>query len=353
MTLPKGLRVVSNPPNPWASTAVEYLDAEPGSEEGAPIARLEVIEDTTRTILSENDSPDLGFRWSLNPYRGCFHACAYCYARPRHEYLSFGSGTDFERKIVVKPHAPELLREAFERPSWQGELVLFSGDTDCYQPLEASYELTRRCLEVCAEYKNPCGVITKSPLIERDAGLLAELARTAGLRATISIPLWDPEKARAVEPFVATPQRRIRIIEKLAAAGVPVGVNIAPMIPGLGDEDMPSILRAARDAGASFAGFVFLRLPGPVAGIFEERITRALPLRSKKILARVREARGGKVYDATWGARMRGEGPYAAAALALFESEARKVGLSTGNRWGGDAATFQRPAKRGDQLRMF
>src|SRR5215469_9975366 len=197
-----GLRPVSNPPNPWLSSSVEYLDE-------IPDARLEVYEDHSRSILAKNDSPDLGFTWSVNPYRGCFHACAYCYARPTHEYLSFGAGTDFERRIVVKPEAPALLREAFDRPSWKGELVVFSGVTDCYQPLEASYALTRGCLEVCAAYKNPAGIITKSPLIERDIDVLTDLARVARLTVTVSVPFGDPVQARAIEPFVATPERRL------------------------------------------------------------------------------------------------------------------------------------------------
>jgi DNA repair photolyase len=353
MPLPRGLRVVSNPPNPWLSTAVAYLDAEPGSEDGAPVARVEVIEDATRTILAENDSPDLGFRWSLNPYRGCFHACAYCYARPQHEYLGLGAGTDFDRKLVVKPRAPELLVEAFERPSWSGELVMFSGDTDCYQPLEASFELTRRCLEVCALYKNPCAIITKSPLIERDVDLLAALAREVALRVTVSIPLWDVDHARALEPFVATPQRRVRTIERLAAAGVRVGVNVAPLIPGLGDEGMPHILRAAREAGATSAGFVFLRLPGPVAGVFEERLRRALPLRADKILARVREARGGKLNDPRFATRLSGEGPYARATRALFDAETKRLGLDSDFPGAPPADTFRRPPRPGHQLRLF
>ncbi|MBL9022227.1 MAG: PA0069 family radical SAM protein [Myxococcales bacterium] len=342
------MRPVANPPNPWLSTAVEYLE-EP------PIARLEVIEDSTKGILSHNDSPDLGFRWSVNPYRGCWHACSYCYARPRHEYLSLGAGTDFERKLVVKPRAPELLREAFERPSWRGELVLFSGDTDCYQPLEASYGLTRGCLEVMAEYKNPCGVITKSPLIERDVDLLVELARVADLSLTISIPFWDPERARAMEPFVATPQRRIKTIERLAKAGLRVGVNIAPLIPGLGDEDMPTILEAARDAGAVRAGFVFLRLPGPVAVVFEERLRKSLPLRAERVLARVREARVGKLYDGRFGARQKGEGHYAEAALALFEATTRRLGLQTFAMGPPppERHTFERPLAKGAQLDLF
>ena len=173
---------VVNPPNPWADSKIDYDDGE------APHAALQVLEDHTRGILSKNDSPDVGFDWSVNPYRGCFHACAYCYARPGHQYLSFGAGTDFERKIVVKPHAPELLREAFEKKSWKGELVLFSGVTDCYQPLEASYRLTRGCLEVCADYKNPVAVITKSPLIERDIDVLMALTERARVTVAVSIP---------------------------------------------------------------------------------------------------------------------------------------------------------------------
>src|SRR5215470_18078873 len=204
-----GLRPVSNPPNPWLSTEVEYLDE-------IPDAKLEVYEDHTREILSSNDSPDVGFTWSVNPYRGCFHACAYCYARPSHEYLSFGAGTDFDRKILVKLRAPELLRAALAKKSWKKEPIAFSGVTDCYQPLEASYKLTRGCLEACAEYRNPVGIITKSPLIERDIDVLQALARAASVHVTVSVPFWDADRARAIEPYVATPQRRLRVVETLA-----------------------------------------------------------------------------------------------------------------------------------------
>ena len=279
-----------------------------------------------------------------------------CYARPGHEYLSMGAGTDFDRKIVVKPEAPTLLREAFDKRSWKGEFVMFSGVTDCYQPLEASYRLTRGCLEVCAEYKNPCGIITKAPLIERDIDLLIELAHVTELGLTISIPFWDPAKARAIEPYVATPQRRMKTVERLAKAGLRVGVNVAPLIPGLGDEDMPAVLQAAADAGASRVACIFLRLPGPVAQVFEERLRATLPLRAEKILARVREARGGKLNDPRFGSRMSGEGPYARAAMALFEATAKRLGLETGHTKGetSDANTFQRPP-RGDrrQLELF
>jgi DNA repair photolyase len=329
---------------------------EDGPERGAPIARLEVIEDATRSILARNDSPDVGFDWSVNPYRGCQHACSYCYARPGHEYLGLGAGTDFDRIIVVKPEAPALLREAFEKRSWAGDFVMFSGVTDCYQPLEASYRVTRGCLEVCAEYRNPCGVITKAPLIERDVDVLQELTRVTDFSVTMSIPFWNVDNARAIEPYVATPQRRMRTVEVLARAGVKVGVNVAPLIPGLADEDVPAILQAARDAGAVRANFVYLRLPGAVAQVFPERLRAALPLRAEKVLSRIREARGGKLYDARFGARQVGEGPYAQAAMALFDATAKRLGLATGcaSKGASEApTTFRRPPKRGEQLGLF
>jgi DNA repair photolyase len=290
-----------------------------------------------------------------------------CYARPGHEYLSFGAGTDFERKIVVKPRAPELLREAFDKKSWKGDLVVFSGVTDCYQPLEASYRLTRGCLEVCADYRNPVGIITKAPLIERDIDVLVRLHEVARVGVSISVPFWDPEKARAIEPFVATPQRRIKTIARLAEAGLDVGVNVAPVIPGLGDEDMAEILTAAAAAGARRAGFIFLRLPGPVKEVFQERIRANLPLRAERILSRVREARKGKLNDPRFGKRMEGEGPYADAAYALFDQTCKKLGLNQrerpmSSRHAPDATiaaddtpatTFQRPPRAGDQLKLL
>jgi DNA repair photolyase len=338
-------RPISNPPNPWLSTEVEYLDE-------IPPAELEVYEDHTREILSHNDSPDVGFSWSVNPYRGCFHACVYCYARPTHEYLGLGAGTDFERKITVKPEAPRLLREAFEKPSWKGELVVFSGVTDCYQPLEASYRLTRGCLEVCAEYGNPLGIITKAPLIERDVDVLQELNRKSHVSVTVSIPIWDRAHAHAMEPYVATPQRRMQTVERLAAAGLDVGVNIAPVIPGLSDADIPRILEAAHAAGARRAGFVFLRLPGSVKQVFEQRLRETLPLRADRVLNRVREARGGKLYDPRWGVRGRGEGTYAEAARALFDATVRRLGMNQGFGDEDGADTFLRPG-RGRQLPLL
>jgi len=354
---------IANPVNRWASTAVEFIDApDPDDPDRplAPTARLHVYEDTTREILSKNNSPDIPFTWSVNPYRGCFHACAYCYARPTHEYLSFGAGTDFDRKLVIKPAAASLLREAFDRPSWKGDLLVFSGVTDCYQPLEATHRLTRACLEVCRDYRQPVGIITKSPLVERDIELLVELASRASVHVSVSVPFWNAEHARAIEPYVATPKRRIRTIERLAKAGLEVGVNVAPVIPGLSDEDMGDILVAAKDAGATWAGTVLLRLPLSVAPVFEERLREALPLRADRVMRRIRETRGGNTYDSTWGVRGRGEGAYAEATFGLFERTAKRLGLRT--RWQGPTGegagearpetTFTRPDRSG-QMKLF
>jgi DNA repair photolyase len=326
---------IANPPNPWADTIVDYV-GEP------PEVRLKVFEDHSREILSHNDSPDLGFRWSVNPYRGCMHACAYCYARPTHEYLSFGSGTDFDRNIVVKPRAPELLRDAFERRSWRGEMILFSGNTDCYQPLEASYRLTRACLEVCAAYRNPVHIITKSPLIERDIELISSFGG-ADVSVTLSIPFWNEAHARAIEPYVATPLRRMRTVERLAQANIAVSVNVAPVIPGLSDEDIGPILEAAAAAGARSAAMMVMRLPGSVKQVFEERIRSALPLRAEKVLARTREVRTGKLNDPRFGTRHTGEGEYAEMIGQLFARTAERLGLACKRLEAGNRSTFCRP----------
>ncbi len=333
---------VSNPPSRFDSTRLEYDDGE------APDAEVTVYEDQSKSILSANDSPDVGFRWSVNPYRGCRHACAYCYARPSHEYLSFGAGTDFERKIVIKPHAPELLRESFEKKAWKGELVVFSGITDCYQPLESKLRLTRGCLEVCASFRNPVGIITKSPVIERDIDVLQELARVASVRVSVSVPFWDPDVAKAMEPTVTPPERRMKIIETLAKAGIPTGISVSPIVPGLNDDHLGEVLERARDAGAQHAFYVLLRLPGPVKDVFERALREKLPLRAEKVLRRLREAHDGKLYDASFGARGRGHGVYADTIRMLFERTAKRCGLSADELTQYVApSTFRRPSKHG------
>ncbi|HEX5101223.1 MAG TPA: PA0069 family radical SAM protein [Polyangiaceae bacterium] len=333
---------LENPLNRFERHHVEY-------EEGAPDATLEVYDDASQSILSENDSPDIGFRFSVNPDRGCLHGCAYCYARPSHEYLGFGSGSDFERKLVVKRRAPELLAQAFDKKSWRGELVVFSGNTDCYQPLEKSLELTRGCLAVCARYRNPVHVITKSALVERDIDLLTDLAAHAHAGVTLSIPFLGAEVARAMEPYAPPPSRRIEAVRRLAAAGINVSVNIAPVIPGLNDRDIVPILEAVRDAGASGAAMVPLRLPGSVAEVFTERLRAALPLAAEKILTRVREMRGGKLNDSSFGTRMQGTGRYIETVSELFDITVRRLGLDH-REPSPRASTFRRP---GPQLSLF
>jgi DNA repair photolyase len=338
------LKVVQNPPHRWQKTAVEWL-------EGPPAADLEIFEDASKTILAKNDSPDIPFTWSLNPYRGCAHGCAYCYARPSHEYLDFGAGTDFEKKLVIKPDAAALLEKAFDQKSWRGEVIAFSGNTDCYQPLEAEYGITRACLEVCLRYKNPVSVITKSAVIERDAALLAELARIAYCQVRVSIPLWDADVARAIEPFAPSPARRIKVIAALSKAGVPVGVNVAPVIPGLSDKDIPSILVAAREAGATSASHIMLRLPGPVLPVFEERIRNFLPLRAERILGQIEDCRGGKRNEPRFGARMTGSGARWDAIRDLFDTTARRLGYAASPPVP-DPSPFSRPYE-GAQGRLF
>ncbi len=314
------VRRVSNPPNPWHAAHVEWI-GEP------PAAQLEVYEETAGEVLTHNDSPDVDFSWSVNPYRGCFHGCAYCYARPYHEYLDFGAGTDFERKLVVKTNAATALRRAFDRKSWRGELVSFSGVTDCYQPLEASYGLTRACLEVCRDYRNPVAIITKSVLVERDVALLAELHERARVTVFLSIPFDDAAVCRAVEPYAPPPSRRFDALRTFADAGIETGIAVAPIIPGLNESDIPRLLERARDAGATRAFSILLRLPGPVRGVFEARMREAFPDRWSKIEHAQRSMRDGALDDARFGRRMAGAGERWAVLHRLFETSCRRFGL--------------------------
>lgn len=334
----------SNPCNRWHRSEVQY---DPGQE---PRQSLELFDDDSASILSENKSPDVPFRFSVNPYRGCAHGCAYCYARPTHEYLGFGSGTDFERKLVVKRRAPELLQAAFERSSWTGECIIFSGNTDCYQPLEAELSLTRQCLEVCARYRNPVHIITKSALVERDLDLLQQLHRDASVGITISVTFWDAHVARSVEPYAPTPARRVETIRRLSEAGIAVGVNVAPLIPGLSDRDLVPILQAARTAGAIAASTQMIRLPGSAADVFVERLRQALPLQAEKVLKLIRAMRHGELNDPKFHARMRGHGGYADALTKLYETTVCRLEFP-----GVPAArtdSFRRPSQQ-KQLTLF
>jgi DNA repair photolyase len=350
-------RESANPHNRFRKQVVEYDEGD-----GPPPANITIIEDHSKSILSENDSPDVGFRWSANLYRGCQHACAYCYARPTHEYLDMGAGTDFDTKIVVKKQAPALLRAAFDKPSWVGEQVMFSGVTDCYQPIEKELELTRQCLEVCLEYRNPVSVITKSALVERDIELFLALQEQARFHLSVSLAFTDNALSRAIEPWAASPDRRFRVIETMAKAGVRVAVMVAPVIPGVNDSQMVELLERAANAGATQAGWVLLRLPGAVATVFEERMRQTLPLAADKILHRIRGTRGGEsLYNSQFHTRGRGEGPYAQMLKTMFDSTTARLGMNNRPFEKIDGAgpsddeptTFRRPSKPTPQLSLF
>ena len=335
-----------NPPNRFDELHVE-LDGEFRAEAGP----TRYFRDTSRSVLAENDSPDVGFRYSLNPYRGCSHGCIYCYARPSHQYLGFSAGLDFERRIMVKDDAPELLRQALARPSWQGDVVALSGNTDCYQPVERELRLTRRCLEVLAECRNPVGVITKSALVARDADLLGALAADGAAHVFVSVTTLDDELAARMEPRAARPARRLDAIGALAAAGVPVGVLMGPVVPGLTDAEIPRVLAAAAAAGARSAGWTLLRLPPPVDELFQGWLAEHYPERAQRVMNRIRDTRDGRVSDSTFGRRHRGQGAYAQQIAQLFEASARKHGLDRALA-PLSSAGFRRPG-RGGQLRLL
>jgi DNA repair photolyase len=337
------MRYIENPPNPWLIHSVEWI-GEP------PTAKIEVFEETeTRSIISSNDSPDVAFDHSINCYRGCPHGCTYCFSRPTHEYLGYGAGTDFERKIIAKVNAPELLRKELMKPSWKGDEIVFSFTSDPYIPLEANYKLTRRCLEVCAEFRNPVGVITKSALIRRDVDVLQRLSREASVGVYISIPFADYATARAVEPFAPSPNARFEAMKTLAEAGIQVGIGIAPTIPGL-STDIPGLLQRAKDCGATKAFMNMLRLPGSVAPYFEQRLREKLPMKADRVLNRIRDARGGKLNSSVFGDRMRGKGQFWEAQHRLFEVYSKRLGFNeqrVGSERHTRVNTFRRPSPQG------
>lgn len=326
----KGRGASSNVTNRYDTLKYEATeeDFDNYQEEERPLLRTEIFKDTSRTIISENKSPDIGFRYSINAYRGCEHGCAYCYARPTHEYLGLSPGLDFESKIYVKRQAPVLLREALMKKTWQPEPINISGITDCYQPLERKMELTRQCLQVLAEFKNPVTMITKNQLVVRDLDIFKEMAAWNGILIFISVTSLDADLLRVLEPRTSHPTARLKAVEVLASAGIPVGVNVAPCIPGLTDHEMPAILKAAKEAGAQFAGFTPLRLPSSVLPVFEEWLEVHHPLKKQKVLNAVRDIRGGKLNDPNFGSRMRGQGPRAEHLAQMFELYTKKYGLN-------------------------
>ena len=283
--------------------------------------------DSSQSILAENDSPDVPFTYSVNPYRGCEHGCIYCYARPSHEFLGLSAGLDFESQILVKRNAPTLLRQALEKRSWVPQSVALSGNTDCYQPIERKLELSRSCLKVFLDFRNPVSIITKNHLVTRDVDILASLAAQDLVHVVLSITTLDDELHARMEPRASGPAKRLDAVQTLAEMGIPVGVNLAPVIPGLNEEEIPEILQAARDRGASWANYILLRLPGPVSPLFQDWLSRNYPNKVQKVLNGLKRVRDGKLSDPKYGSRMRGIGSGADLLQNFFNMTRRKAGF--------------------------
>jgi len=346
----RGRGANSNPANRFEQI---YLERDNDwNPEDDPAPQTQFFKDSTRTIINYNDSPDVGFSASVNPYRGCEHGCIYCYARPTHEYLGFSAGLDFERRIMVKENAPELLRKELASPKWKPQVLAFSGVTDCYQPIERRLKLTRRCLEVLADFRNPVAIVTKNHLVTRDVDVLSELARHRAAAVFVSLTTLDSTLTPKLEPRASLPNHRLAAIETLTAAGIPVGALLAPIIPGLTDHEIPLLLAAAVKAGAQYAAYVTLRLPFGLGPLFENWLGQHFPDRKEKVLNRIRSLRGGRLNDPNFGTRMRGEGALADQIEALFAVGCRKAGLE-GKRPELDCGAFRVPVSASEQRRSI
>jgi DNA repair photolyase len=343
-----GRGAAENPTNRFEHTAYER-DAE-WDQPDDPSPKTQFYRDASASIITHNDSPDLGFTSSINPYRGCEHGCIYCYARPYHEYLGFSAGLDFETKIVVKENAPELLRRELSSTKWKPQTLAMSGVTDCYQPIERRLQITRKCLEVLAEFRNPVAIVTKNLLVTRDIDLLADLARDNAAAVFLSVTTLNADLARFMEPRTAQPLARLRAIKELVTAGVPVGVMVAPVIPGLTDHEMPAIVKAAAEAGASFAGMTPVRLPYAVKDLFQQWLEQHMPDRKEKVLAQIRAIRDGKLNDANFGSRMQGQGIFAEQLAKMFAVACRRAGFPE-RGFHLSTAAFRRPA--GAQMELL
>src|SRR6266542_3112455 len=328
-------------------TDIDFVDADPATDE-QPRRPTQYFRDGTKSIITRNNSPDVGFETSLNPYRGCEHGCIYCYARPTHEYLGFSAGREFESKIMVKTNAPELLRGELESPRWQPQTLVMSGVTDPYQPIERKVCITRGCLEVLAKFRNPVAIITKNRLVTRDIDVLRELAACNAVAVNISVTSLNSSLQRILEPRTTSPRGRLDAIRQLRGANIPVGVMVAPIIPGLTDHEIPKILEACVKAGAQFAGYTIIRLPWAVAPLFEHWLEEHFPDRKKKVLGRIRDMRGNRLNNSQWHTRMIGEGIFAEQIASLFRVSCRHAGI--GERPTLSTASFQRTK---EQLKLF
>jgi DNA repair photolyase len=351
----KGRGAVSNLTGRYEPETRVAVDDGWGSDEAAALVIATIYtRDAAKSVITRNTSPDVGFDRSINPYRGCEHGCVYCFARPTHAYLGLSPGLDFESRIFVKEDAPALLAAELAKPSYRCQPIALGVNTDAYQPIERKLGLTRRILEVLWEFRHPVTIITKSALVQRDLDLLEKMAAARLLSAAVSLTTLDRELARKLEPRAATPERRLETIAALSAAGVPVAVMAAPMIPALNDAELETILAAAVERGASGAGYVLLRLPLEIAPMFEEWLAAHVPGKAKHVMSLIRQSRGGKPYQAEWGKRMVGEGPYAEMLRIRFEAARHRLGLDRrdpSRRL--DCTQFRKPPRQGDQLSLF
>ena len=353
---PRGRGAAINPPNRFTATHTErdfeQVEHDEDFLEAAAHPKTEYLRDAAQSIVTSNDSPDIPFRFSLNPYRGCAHGCSYCYARPTHEYLGLSGGLDFETKIFVKEDAPALLRDFLARPQWVPEPIIMSGVTDPYQPAERDYRITRGCLEVMLEARQPVGLITKNALVVRDLDLLREMAALRLAQVSVSITTLDPVLARDLEPRTSTPAARLRAVRALAEAGVPVRVMTAPIIPGLNDSEIPALLAASAEAGATTAAFTMLRLPWSVRPVFLDWLARVRPLAREKVEHLIREVRGGELNATQFGERMRGTGVIAEQIAQLFKVCRRRCGLERAMPEY-DCTAFRRPQPATGQMHLW
>jgi len=331
--------------------AVEAFDDGWAGEEAAPLETI-VTPELAKSIISTNQSPDISFDQSINPYRGCEHGCIYCYARPNHAYVGLSPGLDFETKLFVKANAAELLEAAFAKPGYRPRTIMLGGVTDIYQPIERGYGVTRALLEVLQRWRHPTALITKSQLVMRDIDILAPMAERGLAKAAISITTLERRIARTMEPRAAAPHRRLEAVRALAQAGVPVTVMVAPVIPGINDSELEAILEASAKAGASAAGYVVLRLPLEIKDLFREWLEAHFPNRAARVMTLVRQMRGGRDYDPDWGKRQRGEGPYAQLIADRFARGLRRFGLDR-PRLALDHTQFRRPSGPGEQQDLF
>lgn len=345
-----------HPPNRFEATHQvddwEQLEHEVPTKTQGKVIATQFLPDRTRKILSENDSPDVGFRFSINPYRGCEHGCAYCYARPTHELLGMNGGLDFETKILVKHNAAELLRDELGGSRWQPQPIALSGVTDCYQPAERRFRLTRACLEVLSEAGNPAIVITKNALIVRDLDLLSSMAERRLVRVFLSLTTLNAQLARDMEPRTSLPEARLEAIGKLHSAGIPVGMMLAPVIPGLTETEVPALLAAAKDAGAASAHYVLLRLPYSVRPVFFDWLERLYPQKQERVQSMIRKLRGGGLNDARFGTRMRGTGFWAEQISETFRVFAHRYRLDEPLP-PLDCSRFRAPRPSSGQLSLF